>query len=60
MASSLRCLFSGEWRAGKKHGRGAQNWSDGELYEGEWKAGKEDGRGVYQFASGDVYEGVGR
>lgn len=30
-------IYVGEWRKGKKNGKGIQKWEDGSLYEGYWK-----------------------
>ena len=47
----------GEWKAGKKEGRGTFTFADGDTYVGEWKADKMEGRGTYRYASGDVEVG---
>ncbi|XP_012586648.1 PREDICTED: MORN repeat-containing protein 3 [Condylura cristata] len=38
--------YVGEWRDGKKHGKGTQIWKKGAVYEGDWKHGKRDGHGT--------------
>jgi hypothetical protein len=41
----------GEWKDGKKHGKGVCKYSDGDEYEGEWKEGKKHGKGNYKWSS---------
>ena len=47
----------GEWRGGKRNGRGFFGLADGRRYEGDYKDGKEHGRGVFVFANSDKCEG---
>jgi hypothetical protein len=49
--------FSGEYRDGRRTGRGVYIWSDGERYEGEFRDDKRTGRGVYTWPGGRRYEG---
>lgn len=30
--------YNGEWKAGKRHGKGVLKWDDGSIYEGLWNA----------------------
>lgn len=48
--------YSGEYRDGKRHGRGVHTWVDGGRYEGEFRDGKQHGRGVRTW-NGERYEG---
>ena len=32
--------YLGEYKDGKKHGKGSYTWSDGGIYVGNWKDGK--------------------
>ncbi|KOO27401.1 phosphatidylinositol-4-phosphate 5-kinase [Chrysochromulina tobinii] len=50
-------VYEGEWRAGKKEGRGTLWHANGDVYEGEFKAGNMEGHGTFRYASGDVYDG---
>ena len=50
--------YVGEFRDGKKHGRGAYSWaeksknnSDGDIYVGEFNDGKQHGRGTFIWAA---------
>ena len=50
-------VYEGEWKAGKKEGRGTIWHANGGVYEGEFKAGNMEGHGTFRYATGDVYEG---
>ena len=47
-------MYEGEWKAGKREGRGKCTWASGAVYEGEWKADKREGRGKMTYAGRDV------
>jgi hypothetical protein len=49
--------YEGEWKDGKKHGKGLYKSLDGYSYDGEWKNSKMDGQGVYKYPNGDFYRG---
>ena len=49
--------YEGAMRAGKMHGRGVFQWSNGFRYEGELRDGKQHGYGTYVGAKGERYEG---
>ena len=53
-------IYEGPMRAGKMHGRGVFEWSNGFRYEGELRDGKQHGHGVYVGTSGERYEGEWR
>ena len=48
--------YEGEFRDGKREGRGVFTGANGDRYEGEFRDG-EPGRGVFTWADGDRYEG---
>lgn len=50
-------MYIGEWKWGKKHGRGVQVWPDGSVYEGEWMQGKATGHGRLVNTNGEAYIG---
>ena len=52
-------VYKGEFKAGKKEGRGKLTLANGDIYDGEFKADMKDGRGTYTSANTDVekYEG---
>ena len=55
--SNERDNYIGEWKNGKKHGKGEFIWSDGYTYKGEWKDDVKDGYGKYFWPDGSTYEG---
>ena len=50
-------MFTGNYIAGIKTGKGKYTWKSGGSYEGDYKSEKMDGKGIYQFPSGRRYEG---
>ncbi len=52
--------YLGEYKDGKKHGKGRYTWSDGGIYIGNWKDGKEHGQGTYTSPAGTKYVGEWR
>lgn len=50
-------MYIGEWKWGKKHGKGVQVWPDGFVYEGEWMQGKTAGHGRLAHKNGEYYIG---
>ena len=56
------CLFtlnvlSGDWRNGKREGKGIISYSTGEKYEGEFRNGLKDGFGIETYNDGNKYIG---
>lgn len=50
--------YEGEWRNGKRDGRGVEFYTDGEKkYVGNFKNGKYEGNGTYFYKNGDKYVG---
>ncbi len=39
--------YEGEWKDGKRDGRGTYYSANGDRYEGQWKDNKQHGRGTY-------------
>ena len=50
-------VYEGPMQAGKMHGRGVFEWSNGFRYEGELREGKQHGYGTHVGANGERYEG---
>jgi hypothetical protein len=54
--------YGGEFRAGRKHGKGAKTWANGDRYEGGFVEDRKEGQGVYVFGrgrwAGERYEGA--
>ncbi len=44
--------YEGDYKDGKRHGRGVYVGANGDRYEGDWKDGKAHGRGVEMWADG--------
>lgn len=40
-----------------KHGKGAEEFANGETYTGEYKHGHPDGQGKYTWPNGNTFEG---
>lgn len=53
----LRVKYEGDWKDGKKCGKGRLSWFVGDFYEGDWSEGKRHGFGVFQWADGARFEG---
>jgi hypothetical protein len=49
--------FEGQWRDGKKHGKGKMDFANGYRYEGTWIDDMATGEGVFIWTNGDRYEG---
>lgn len=54
-------VYEGEFRAGKKHGRGRKSWPGGDSYEGQFANDMREGEGIYRWGAspwvGDFYWG---
>lgn len=50
-------VYYGQWKDGKREGRGRQVWKDGTFYEGYWAQDMANGEGRLIQPVGDVYEG---
>ncbi len=51
-------VYEGEFRAGKKNGRGRFTWTDGSYYEGEFRDNELEGEGTYRATDGKVHKGL--
>src|SRR5438067_5493981 len=53
--------YEGEFKAGRKHGRGVKSWPSGDRYEGEFANDEKQGHGTYTWGrgpwAGERYEG---
>jgi hypothetical protein len=53
--------YVGDFRAGRKHGKGVKTWRNGDRYEGDFVEDRKEGFGVYLFGhgpwAGERYEG---
>ena len=49
--------YDGEYKNGKREGKGTYTFSDGKKYIGSFKNGKMHGQGILTSSSGNSYEG---
>jgi hypothetical protein len=53
--------YTGEFKAGKKHGKGVKTWANGDRYEGDFAEERIEGFGTYTFGrgrwAGETYTG---
>jgi len=52
-----RKSYDGEWKDGKRNGKGEMVWKNGARYNGDWSNGKRDGYGEHIFPNGEKYVG---
>jgi len=53
--------YVGEFKAGRKHGKGVKTWANGDRYEGDFVEDRKEGSGIYSWGrgpwAGERYEG---
>lgn len=49
--------YSGQMRAGKRHGSGHFSWANGQTYDGDWQDDQATGKAIIVYANGDRYDG---
>jgi hypothetical protein len=49
--------YKGEFKAGRKHGRGVKQWPSGNRYEGDFVTDTRDGKGSYTWGRGTQWAG---
>eukprot|EP00824_Muranothrix_gubernata_P009735 TRINITY_DN22441_c0_g1_i1.p1 TRINITY_DN22441_c0_g1~~TRINITY_DN22441_c0_g1_i1.p1 ORF type:complete len:393 (+),score=76.77 TRINITY_DN22441_c0_g1_i1:41-1180(+) len=52
--------YEGDWKKGKRDGRGKMEYSDGEIYDGDWRDNKPHGNGCHRYEDGSTYVGEWR
>jgi len=50
-------LYIGQWKMGKRDGRGMKLWEDGREYIGQWKVNRRSGYGMISWTNRDIYIG---
>jgi len=53
-------LYDGDFKGGKRNGKGKLMCANGDVYDGDWRDDKRNGKGKYTWADGDVYDGEWR
>jgi hypothetical protein len=51
-------VYTGEMKAGRRHGTGVALYRSGSKYSGEWSADVKEGKGEYWYSNGDYYAGL--
>ncbi len=54
---SVKDLYIGEWKQGKKNGWGIWHFKNGDVYEGMWVDDQRNGQGTVTFMDGSEYTG---
>ena len=49
--------YEGDYKDGKRHGKGTMTFADGHIYEGDFQDDKRHGKGTMTLANGRIYEG---
>jgi hypothetical protein len=49
--------YKGEFRVGRKHGKGVKTWPSGDRYEGDFVADRKEGTGTYVWGPGSTWAG---
>ena len=52
-----RAIYKGEWKNGKRNGKGESIWPDGSYFIGFWKNDKAHGKGRLYYPDGDIFDG---
>ena len=56
--SELKPIYDGEYKNGKREGKGTYHYKTGEVYEGEWVDGIREGKGIFTWQDGTKWEGT--
>lgn len=49
--------YRGEFKAGRKHGKGVKVWPNGDRYEGDFVADRKEGTGMYEWGRESAWAG---
>lgn len=49
--------YRGEFKAGRKHGKGVKTWPSGDRYEGDFVEDRREGAGTYTWGRGSAWAG---
>lgn len=50
-------IYEGDFKDGRRNGKGKYMWADGRVYEGDWVDDRKNGKGKYTWPTGRVYYG---
>ena len=50
--------YSGNWKAGNRHGKGTMRWEDGRVFQGNWLDNEPHGTGTLTWKEGSRFEGI--
>ena len=50
--------YTGQFKNGKRHGRGIRKNADGSVFEGNYEEDQPSGQGKYTWADGESYDGA--
>ena len=56
--SAPSLVYTGEMKAGRRHGTGILLQRSGAKYSGQWSENVKEGKGEYWFSNGDFYSGL--
>ena len=51
-------IYEGEYKNGKREGKGVYHYKTGEVYDGEWVDGIREGKGTFIWEDGSKWEGT--
>jgi hypothetical protein len=51
-------VYTGEMKAGRRHGTGVLLYRSGSKYSGQWSENVKEGKGEYWYSNGDYYAGL--
>jgi hypothetical protein len=54
--SDMEATYKGEWKLGRKHGKGTIKWTDGNKFKGFWQNDMRV-KGKYKMRDGVIYNG---
>lgn len=52
-----KAYYKGEFKAGRKHGKGVKSWPSGDRYEGDFVDDRKEGKGAYTWGSRSPFPG---
>ena len=57
LACKEKNYYAGEWKSGKRHGKGLIVYEINEFYDGEWVSDQREGFGTEKYKNGEIYIG---